>query len=534
VNGQLSGRAKRGAGALRTARWLVLAAAVGACASQPASKPAASAGSATGKPGGAEAAPAAAGAPDPWAGRKDLLAAPPPPKPSALALPKIDRFTLPNGLQVLVVARRDLPIASFGIAVRAGGFDERRDGLGVADFVASMLRRGTKTRSADDISRAIDFVGGSLDAQASNESTSASCSVLSRDTALCLDLLSDILLRPTFPESEMPEVRDQLLAAIASRYDNPHALANLHFDHRLFGDKHPEGWVLMPEDVRKITRADLEKFWKTYIRPNRAVLAIAGDVDVARLRADVAKVFGPWQRATVPFRPTWRLPPLYATRVLLVDRPDLTQATMVFGHAGIEHADPRWYATTLMNYVLGGSDFSSRLMTEVRAKRGLTYGIGSTFGASLYQGAFRVVASTKTGTTVEALQAAVAEVRRMKQEGPSASELEKAKGYYAGSTPFSLQTASGIAAALVAAELHGLGDAYVRELPVRLAAVDVEAARATGRDLLRPDALQVVIVGRGDAIGPQLAKAGLSFERVGFKDPIVAAAPASAAPAKKP
>jgi zinc protease len=402
--------------------------------------------------------------------------------------------------------------------------------LGVADFVAAMLRRGTKTRSADDISRAIDFVGGTLDAQASNESTSATCSALSRDAALCLDLLSDILLRPTFPDSEMPEVRDQLLAAIASRYDNPHALANLHFEHRLFGDKHPDGWVLMPEDVRKITRADLEKFWKTYIRPNRAVLAIAGDVDVARVRADVAKVFGPWARATVPFRPAWRLPPLDATRVLLVDRPDLTQATMVFGHAGIEHADPRWYAATLMNYVLGGSDFSSRLMTEVRAKRGLTYGIGSSFGASLYEGAFRVLASTKTETTGEALLAAIAEVRRMKAEGPAASELDKAKGYYAGSTPFSLQTASGIAAALVAAELHGLGDAYVRELPVRLAAVHVEAARAAGRDLLRPDAIQVVIVGRGDAIAPQLAKLGLSFDRVGFKDPIEAnAARASAA-----
>jgi len=214
------------------------------------------------------------------------------------------------------------------------------------------------------------------------------------------------------------------------------------------------------------------------------------------------------------------LPPLDATRVLLVDRADLTQATMTLGHRGIEHADPRWYAATLMNYVLGGSDFSSRLMTEVRAKRGLTYGIGSSFGASQYPGAFRVVASTKTETTGEALRTTIDELRRMKATGPSALELDKAKGYYAGSTPFSLQSASGIASALVTAELHGLGDAYVRELPLRLADKDVNAVKAAARELLYPDALEVVIVGKADAIGPQLAKAGLRFERIGFKDPI--------------
>src|SRR5204862_5840732 len=124
-----------------------------------------------------------------WSGRQDLIQAPPPPKPEALALPKIDRFTLKNGLQVIVVARKDLPVVSFGIAVQAGGYDEQRDRLGVSDFVAAMLRRGTKSRSADDISNAIDYVGGSLDAQATNESTNASCSALAKDAKLCLDLL---------------------------------------------------------------------------------------------------------------------------------------------------------------------------------------------------------------------------------------------------------------------------------------------------------------------------------------------------------
>lgn len=482
-------------------------------------------------------APAAVKA-DFWTGRTDLITAPAPPKPEELTLPKIERFTLGNGLQVLAVARKDLPVISFGLAVQAGGYDEQRDTLGVSDFVAAMLRRGTKTRSADDISRAIDFVGGSLDAQASNESTAAACSVLSKDAKLCLDLLSDILLHPSFPEGEMPEVRDQMLAGVASRYDNPHELANAHFDNLLYGEKHPEGWVLTAEDVKKITRARLEAFWKTFYRPNRAILAVAGDVDVAHLRTEVTRAFGGWARGSAPARPGWTVAPPPRTRILLVDRPDLTQATIVLGQPGIAHADPRFYAATLVNYVLGGSDFSSRLMTEVRAKRGLTYGIGSSFGAPLYQGSFRVVASTKNETAWEALLATVNELRRMKTDGPTGPELDKAKGYYAGSYPFKLQTAAGIASAIVEAELHGLGEAYVRDLPLRLAAVDQTTAQAAARELLTPDALDIVIVGKGDVVEPQLAKSGIPYERIGFKAPIDAveraAAGAKPGPAPSP
>jgi zinc protease len=469
---------------------------------------------------------------DYWAGRKDLIHAPPPPKPAELALPPIQRFSLKNGLEVVVVSRKELPVVSFGIAVQAGGYDEQRENLGVSDFVAAMLRRGTKTRSADDISSAIDFVGGTLDAQASNESTSAGCSALSKDAKLCLDLLSDIMLHPSFPESEMGEVRDEMLAALAARFDNPHELANAHFENLLFGEHHPDGWILAPEDVQKITRASLETFWRTFYRPNRAILAVAGDVDAAKLRPAIEKAFGGWAKAAVPARAEWPAPKVAATRILLLDRPDSTQSTIVFGHQGIRHADPRWYAATLMNYVLGGSDFSSRLMIEVRAKRGLTYGIGSSFGSTLYEGSFRVAGSTKTESTWEALLASVNEIRRMKTEGPNTSELDKAKGFYAGSYPFKLQAAAGVAQALVAAELHGLGAGYVRELPLRLAAVDEAAARAAAADLLHPDTMIVIIVGKAAAIEPQIADKGIAYERINFKDPISSAARAAKAQKK--
>jgi zinc protease len=462
-----------------------------------------------------------------WEGRTDLIQAPAPPTAAALALPKIERWTMKNGLEVVVVPRKDLPVVSVGVAVKAGGYDEdKATSLGVSDFTAAMLRKGTegrngtKKRSADDISRAIDFVGGSLEAQAGLESSTAGCSVLAKDLGLCLELLSDILQHPSFPESEMGEEREQLLAGIASRFDNPYELAEAHFDNQLYGEKNPHGWVLEAEDVKKITRANLVAFWKAFYRPNNALLAVAGDVDPARLRGDLEKAFGKWQKAEVPARPAFKMAALKSTRVLIVDKPDLTQATIMLGHRGLRHADPMWFPATLMNYVLGGSDFSSRLMTEVRSKRGLTYGISSSYGASLYDGAFVVSASTKNESAWQALLAVVGELRKMKGEGPTAAELAKGKGFFAGSYPFELQTSVGIASALVGAELHGLGPGYVQDFALRMAAVDEAQAKEAAGTLLDPDNLLVVIVGKGDAIEKQIAPTGLRFERINFKDPI--------------
>ncbi|HTA17866.1 MAG TPA: pitrilysin family protein, partial [Polyangia bacterium] len=356
------------------------------------------------------------------------------------------------------------------------------------------------------------------------ESSSVSCSVLSKDTGLCVDLLADVLQRPSFPEKEMPEVREQMLAALASRYDSPSDLAQAHFDNLLFGEKNPAGWVLTPEDVQKITRDALVTFWKTYYRPNNAVLAVAGDVDPARLRGALEKAFGKWQKADVPARPPFKMAALKATRVLIVDKPDLTQSTILLGHRGLKHADPLWFPATLMNYVLGGSDFSSRLMTEVRSKRGLTYGISSSYGASLYDGAFEVSASTKNESVWEALVATVNQIRKMKNDGPTAAELAKGKGYYAGSYPFELETAAGVAGAIVGAELHGLGLDYVTQFAVRMAAVDEAQAKEAAGTLLDPDDVLVVVVGKGAVVEPQLAPTGLRVERIDFKDPISRAA----------
>jgi len=465
-----------------------------------------------------------------WRGRTDLIKAPPPPAPEELPLPAIDRSKLPNGLDVMLVPRQGLPIVSFTVVIKAGAYDEVKDQTqGVADFTAAMLRHGAARRSAEQISEAIDAVGGALDASAGSESTTLTCSVLADKADTCLSLLGDLLARPTFPAAEMPEIRDQLLAALGGREDDPHQLAAEHFDNLLFGEGHPDGWVLMPEHVNRINRDQLVAFWKAYYRPNNAMLAVAGAIDPAAMKARITRTLGSWAGAPVPARAAFQVPQVRGVRAILVDKAELSQATLMFGHPGLRHADPDWYAATVVNYVLGGSDFSSRLMTEVRSKRGLTYGIGSSFGATLYPGAFRVSASTRNETADDALKVAVDEIRKLKTFGPTAEELAKARGYYAGSTPFTLESPSEVARAILGAQLHGLGLDYVKRLALSLAAVDLASAAAAAHRWLDPDDLAIVIVGRAAVVAPQLRKAGIPFEQVDSHAPISAAARKAAA-----
>jgi zinc protease len=168
-------------------------------------------------------------------------------------------------------------------------------------------------------------------------------------------------------------------------------------------------------------------------------------------------------------------------------------------------------------------------MAEVRSKRGLTYGIGSSFGASLYPGAFRVSASTRNETAGDALLVAIEELRKMKAAGPTAVEIAKARGYFAGSTPFTLESPGAVARSIVGAELHGLGTEYVKRLALRMAGVDLAAAAAAAHRWLDPDNLSIVIVGRAEAVAPKLRKAGLAFEQVDARAPISSAARRGAA-----
>jgi zinc protease len=470
-------------------------------------------------PSAQRAEPAAA---DPWASRTDLFVAPDSAPATAVELGAVERFTLPNGLSVIAVPRRSVPAIDVALAIKAGQSDDPLDKTGLADFTAAMLRKGTAKRTSDQVADAIDFVGGQLDANTDDDGTIVNCHARSKDLGVCLDLVGEVSTRPTFPEAEMAEIRDQLNAQVEQAKDSPNALANDHVANLFYGDDDPRGRSLTRRSVAAIDRKALEVFHKTWYAPNNAVLAVSGDFDPKALKAQLHKAFGGWKRHEVPKRAAHALRAGGPLRVRIVDKPDATQSTIVAAGPGISHASPDLYAVQLMNFTLGGGGFSSRLMKVVRSEGGKTYGAHSRFATGTDPGPFLVSTFTRNAETEHTLKLVLDEVEKMRKAGPTAEELKAAKGHMIGGYGLHLETGDDLAHALLGAELAGLDRDFVEKYPARLEAVTLaDTARVAGQ-YLKPTAL--VVVGKAAEVKPLLAAAGLAVD-----DVLAYTAPASAA-----
>jgi zinc protease len=468
---------------------------------------------------------------DPWAGRRDLFV-PPVVKPSTkVDLGAVERYTLPNGLQVIAVPRHNAPVIDLLVGVRVDEEAEPLDKIGVANFTAAMLRKGTQKRSADQISDQIDFVGGELDAEVGEHGPAVACRARSRDLTLCLDLASDILIRPIFPEKEMGEIRDQLVASVEQTRDNPGLLAREHAHSLYFGDEDPRGRPMSKRTIAAIDRAALVAFHKTWFAPNNAVLAISGDFDPKAMRAALTKWFGPWKKTEVPKLASRPLPPAGPMKVRLVDKPDATQSQIVVVGPGIKHADPDLCSTRLMDYALGGGSFSSRLMKVVRSDNAKSYGARSTFEATREPGVFSASTFTRDGETSSTTKLVLGEIEHMRAGGPTEAELAAAKSNMIGGYGLHFETGADVARQLIVAKLDDLPDDFAVTYPKCLETVTLADATKAAASHLHPQAL--VIVGPAKSVAPQLAAAKLTpSETILYTDPVSAAERKLAAGAK--
>jgi len=358
-----------------------------------------------------------------------------------IKLPPIRKATLDNGLKVIVIEHHELPVVAFRLVIKSGSSVDPPGKAGLADFTARLLRKGTKTRSATQIAEEIDFVGGSLSAGADRDASFVSSRVLVKHFDVGLDLLSDVVLNPTFTEDEIERLRKQTLAGIKQKKDDPESVAEDKFREFLFGD-HPYGQPVegTEESISAITREDVVQFHRKYYVPNNAILAVVGDVKGDEVLKKVKAKFSRWKGGEVPSPSFTQPPPIKGYQILLVDKPDLTQTYIKVGHLGIERKNPDYFAVRVMNYILGGGGFASRLMDEVRSKRGLTYGISSNFDRYKLRGAFEVSTFTRNDSTAPAIHAIIEQIKRIRTEEVTDKELADTKSFYTGYFPLQFKT----------------------------------------------------------------------------------------------
>lgn len=420
--------------------------------------------------------------------------------PRPFEFPNAAEKTLGNGLHVFVVTDRKEPaIAARLLIMTAGSVKDPADEPGVAAMTANLLAQGTEKRSAKDIAEAIDFVGGSLAASAGKDGTTVTLDVVKKDLDLGLDLMSDIVLRPAFRSEELDRQRQQLLSGLTVQYSDPQYLASAILSRVVYGQS-PYGWPGegTPETVQKLNRDELAKFHDGNYAPDQSYLAFAGDITPEQAFAAAEKYFGEWARkeiaATAPVLPAT----LSGKQIWLIDKPDAVQTQIRVGKIGIRRGDPTYIPVEVMNRIFGGG-YNSLLNTEVRIKKGLTYGASSQFSPHLHTGAFVVSTFTRTEATVEATKLVMDLLSQMSAGGATQEQLKFAKDYLAGVYPIQSETAEQVADRVLTAAIFDLPPDYNRTYPDKIRGVDLNQVDEMAKRYLSTDDVDVVLVGNVSA-----------------------------------
>lgn len=415
--------------------------------------------------------------------------------PLTYAEPLGKRIVLGNGMVVLLAERHTIPSVTINMIIKAGQLQEPSDKEGLASLTAELLTEGTKNRNASQIAEEIEFVGGSIGASGGDDYSSVNLTILKKDLDLGLNILSDILINPSFPENEIKRKVGETKAAIEKQKDEPSVVAKKEFARLIFGD-HPYGRPSegTPESLDRITRDDIIKFHSANYAPNNAIMAVVGDVTEEEIVSKLNISLKGWKRIDLPEK---ALPQIKTPKERIVKTIDkkITQANIILGHIGLERENPDYYSAYVMNYILGGGGFTSRLMDNIRDNKGLAYDVHSYFLPLKYSGTFTIGLQTKNESAGIAIDEALKEMEKIRKSPVSDKELEDAKAYLIGSFPLRLDTNSKIAGMLTAFEYFNLGLDYPDRYPKLINSITKEEVLRAAQKYLNTDSYILVAVG---------------------------------------
>jgi predicted Zn-dependent peptidase len=434
--------------------------------------------------------------------------------PVGVKVPAHQRFVLPNGLTIVLVPKKDVPMIAFSGFVRGGSLADPANKPGVASLVAGLLDRGAGKRSAFEFADALEGVGGTFAATAGAESIAVNGQFLARDRALMIELLADALLRPTLAAQEFESYRAREIEFIKSAKDSdPSQIVGIYGRAALFG-AHPYGRPQggSERSLAAITLADVKAYHTQNFGPNNATLVFAGDLDAKWMRQSLSAAFGKWAKVSTPARQLAAPPRVTGRRVWLVDSPGSVQTYFWVGNVGVDRRYSGRPALDLVNTLYGGR-YTSILNTELRIKSGLSYGASSRFTRGSVPGEFAIRSFAQTDNTVKALDLTLETLEQLKRGSLAPEMLESSRSYVLGQFPLQLETAAHWAATLSDLEFYGLGKDYIEGYGPALLKVDLpETAAVTADAFPRPDDLVIVLIGDAAKIREGVARYGTVTE----------------------
>jgi len=432
---------------------------------------------------------------------------PPPAPPRSGTFPKPVEETLPNGLRVIVIQRSESPLVTAQLLIKNGGEVDPAELAGLADMTANLLTKGTQSRDATQIAQQIESLGGSLDSVARWDSSFVNVSVMSSKIGPAMEILADVVRRPTFKSEEVERLRQQYLDNVTLALGDPGSIARFVAARVVFGDS-PYGHPISgtTESLTRITGADIAKLHARYYRPDNAILVIGGDISSKDGLELTRKYFGDWQKPSAP------LPAINAAmggavgngRVVVIDKPDAGQAAVYLARTGINRKDTDYFRGIVANSVLSG--YSGRLNQEIRIKRGLSYGAGSSLDARRDVGPFVASAQTKNESGAVVADLLLGEIERLSSAPPADVELTPRKAVLVGGFSRNLETASGLVGQVGSLALYGLGLDEINRYINNVQSITTADIQKFAGARLDAKTSNIIIVGNAKAFLPELQK----------------------------
>jgi zinc protease len=427
--------------------------------------------------------------------------APLPPRPISIPTPR--ETTLPNGLSLVVVEDKRLPLISYRLAFRVGGAFDPPELPGLTDLLAGLLPEGTQSKTSKEIADEVARMGASLSAGATSDYTIVAASTLSEFNDPVLALLAEVTLEPSFPENEVALAKQNTKESLRQQRAQPSFLASEMVSRVMVGD-HPYSVVApTPESIDRSSRDEFVKFHRSKLVPNNAVLIVVGDVRYDEIVKQVESLFSTWNRGE-EIVANFPAPPVRTSRkAYLVDRSGSAQSNIVIANSGIVRTSPDYFPIMLMHTVLG-ANASSRLFMNLREDKGYTYGAYSTLDARRTAGTFRVTAEVRTPVTGDSLKEFFYELNRIRSEPVSQKEIADAKSYLTGVFPIRLETQEGLTDQLVQIKMLNLPNDYLDTYRDRVQAVTVDEIQRVAREYVKPDEAALIVVGDGASVLDQI------------------------------
>jgi predicted Zn-dependent peptidase len=432
-------------------------------------------------------------------------APPPPAAPKSFEVPAATKFKLDNGLEVTLVPYGTVPKVRIELAVLAGNAYEDAKQVSLADLTGDLMREGTTTKTASEISQAAARMGGSLDVAVNVNTAEISGDVLSEFGPEMARLVADVALNPKFPESELPRLKADALRGLSITKSQPQQMALEKFRGVMYPG-HPYGRVFpTPEMIQAFTPANVRSFYDANYGAGRAHLYVAGRFDRPAMEAAIRQAFAGWKKG----KPSTLQPPQpKSTRaVYLVDRPGAVQSTILLGMPVPDPSNPDYVPLSVVNTLLGGY-FSSRITANLREAKGYTYSPSSQLSTRYRDAYWAEAADVTTNVTGPSLKEIFYEIGRLQAEPPSADELKSVQNYMAGVFVLQNSSRNGIVNVLELIDLHGLPADYLKTYVQRVYAVTPQDVQRLAKKYIQDDKATIVVVGDKKVIEEQIKPYG--------------------------